>query len=102
MEGNYLAGSIFIYFLEQRLNFEINYKQLIERDLYVLSENEFKYFIYFRSDFECVVNSVCVLQFCLFFSSQFDRICLQTYLSLKGQLFSTPGVDVQFDNVITY
>lgn len=29
--------------------------------------NSFEYFIYFKPDFECFVNSLCGLQFCLFF-----------------------------------
>lgn len=60
-----LVCSIFICSLEQGLNFEINYKQLVLKVLYMLFKNEFEYLVYLKSDFECVLGRLSVLEFCL-------------------------------------
>lgn len=75
VDENSLACSIFIYFPEQGLKFIVNCEQLVLGEMfyvYVLKIDSIEYFIYFKSDFECLYSKypLCfVVLFILFVSA---------------------------------
>lgn len=76
--GNSLACSIFIYSLEQGLNFVVNYEQLVLGEMFFmcfLKIDSIEYFIYFKSDFECLYSKypLCFAVLCILFVSAITK-----------------------------